>query len=309
MGNIWQREESAEISIKKSTTQREIIEICGFVIVGIIAIALWPVIFGFPLGAFLDQSYLQKAITYILFGLTMLGVVAFAILKLVTKGKVQCIIHDPEQGFFGKYSIVRNPIKLFLLSVVVFSLLGLFAVASNTFFTGVPQIIVPQDVSGVTLGFFAAEPPAFGETAVMLLIIAIELTALSFLLHFLNKGKKPNKHLFLVLAIVLLVLTIPFIWEAFHGLAYPGQENLLFATFIFGLIGVILTVSTFSFISWWVWHFMNNLFFELNKAYGMNTAFGTGDLTIMGITLLIDAIIITILVVWSAVEKKNKRGK
>ena len=241
----------------------ELIELLWIIIIGVIMSLLLPIVFGFAFGGFELGEFFEKFRTYVGIGLAgFLLLIGLKGLEIVTKGRgADCITHDPDSDYavLGKLSFVRNRWKLLLISIILFSFLGMFSAISNTFYTGVPQIVA-QQVSPVARLYYSAEPPAWTET---ILAIAVASLILTLFKRFVYK----NKEMPVFMSFIVVMMTTTLFWFGLHQLAYGGQEIALMSVLFFGMVGGFLTTATGSFIPWYIWHFFNNLYYALNKTY------------------------------------------
>jgi len=286
-----------KVGFRDKKLNREIFELLGIDLFFIFMAGLLPAILGLGLGGFLKSEYLGKCQFYPF--LFFSGLIAFNVLKLLeifTQGKVDCIAHDPEQGLLN-FSWTRNPIKLFFISLIVFSLLGMFSAYKNTFFVGVPQAMFPPETKNNIVNIlFSAEPAASSET---IFFTAIVMSGLfSLVLYFMRKKNwELNKGSYFV-TIIPLSLICGLLWMGFHSLAYGGQDVALWATFMFGTLGALMTFMLNSIIPWYVWHFCNNAYVSMNSLYG--------DTSILMITLVINLIIIVPFIMITIAKRKKK---
>ena len=49
----------------------------------------------------------------------------------------------------------------------------------------------------------------------------------------------------------------------FHNIVYGASEAKAIATFLFGYLGSTLTLLSGSFIMWYIWHYLNNIFAKI----------------------------------------------
>src|SRR3990167_3872186 len=90
----------------------------------------------FFLGGAEDPNNLLVFWTYVgTAAVFMMGLIAFALKRSGYKKNnlnyFKSLIHDPENGVLGKYDFIRNAGKLLLISLMIFSLWGIFAIATN----------------------------------------------------------------------------------------------------------------------------------------------------------------------------------
>ena len=174
---------------------------------------------------------------------------------------IKTIVHDPEEGVLGSLKTVRNPWLLLLATLILFTIplyfLGKF---SNTFFSAVP--FANQQITTFSNIWADSVFPALAEN----LFIFIPL-CLVYTWNFKANYRK-NRTGFYAINLLVIPLLFAFAWEFFHWKVYGSNEVALLSTFIFGLIGVLATMTTVSFIPWAVLHFLTNFMLSLKK-YGL----------------------------------------
>ena len=174
---------------------------------------------------------------------------------------IKTIVHDPEEGSLGSLKTVRNPWLLLLATLILFTIplyfLGKF---SNTFFSAVP--FANQQITTFSNIWADSVFPALAEN----LFIFIPL-CLVYTWNFKANYRK-NRTGFYAINLLVIPLLFAFAWEFFHWKVYGSNEVALLSTFIFGLIGVLATMTTVSFIPWAVLHFLTNFMLSLKK-YGL----------------------------------------
>lgn len=174
---------------------------------------------------------------------------------------IKTIVHDPEEGIFRGVKTVRNPLLLFLITVILFLVplyfLGKF---SNTFFSAIPFKV--QQITTFSNLWADSVFPALAENLLFFIPICL-LYTWNF-----KKNYRRNQGLFYAINLLLIPLLMAFAWEFFHYKVYGSNEVALLGTFFFGLVGVLATMVTVSFIPWAVLHFLTNFMLALKK-YGL----------------------------------------
>jgi hypothetical protein len=174
---------------------------------------------------------------------------------------VKTIVHEPEESLVGSLKTVRNPWLLSLLTMIVFLVplyfLGKF---SNTFFSGIP--FEAQQITTFSNIWADSVFPALAENLFIFIPLCLVYT------WNWKKNWRSNRGLFYSINLLLIPLLFAFAWQAFHWSVYGSNEVALLSTFFFGLIGVLVSMITVSFIPWAIMHFLTNFMLSLKK-YGL----------------------------------------
>lgn len=214
-------------------------------------------------GGFSDDLFLKRFMVYALFAIFGLGAIIFGLYYSLQKKKHILLIplHEPEEALgVGKLKVFKNPILLTLMAVLIF--LPIFFVAakfSNTFFSGIP--FRSQQVTSLGTLWGDAGFPAISENLLMYIPIILLLSLNAWIFMRMIKVKI----LYWFNNIVSIPLIMAAIWKWFHNLVYGSNDFASYYTFMFGYIGVLLTLITMSFILWFVIHFLSN--FMLSAKY------------------------------------------
>lgn len=284
----------------KGFVVHEVKEMAVFLVLGFIMAVVVPLSAGFAFGAFSESFVGGRAlqfgdflVTYqmyyifIVFGL--FGTLALKGAELLlTRGDSNiarqkspfpfavAYLHDPEKdgllyNLFAFMKLKLNPMKwslsmfrTFIIAILVFGSLGVFQVFTNTQFVALPQSVF--NVNNFYDVLFTVEPPAFAETTLAILFFSV----LMGLWAYVTSRFKIPVGVFWVIALLLICPFMGLSWMSFHGLVYGGSSVALFTTFLFGWIGSTITLLFGSFIWWYVWHFMNNLFAKLSQVVQAN---------------------------------------
>lgn len=252
------------------TQKRELNEFLKSVIIAIVLGGISVFIFFFVARGAEDTQYTQKMLIYLV--IFALLIIVFGIMKFYeynTKGlSAQTLLHDPDKpfAFLAKTSdFVRNPLKLVLISILLFSWYSfIISQLPQTAFvgkTGVPILKAPQQIyeSGRILSF--VEPAATVETWLYLvLFMGFGLTGVWFL------SKKNKKIYSFLVYLILIPLAILFMVQL-HKLVYGGQDIANAQVGIFWGFGTFITLATGSIFPFWVWHWFNNLYSGLAITY------------------------------------------
>lgn len=184
------------------------------------------------------------------------------ILSLALKKKdspIDVIINDPEAGY---QPLTR--IKYFrgwwmvLWSLLAFSFIGFLASTFNL--ESLFIYIVPsqqEQVSPIADILFNVEPAVSAET-----LLFLALLVLFPISKYLFQKTGINMSVFWFVIVPMLAIFIGFCWMIIHTV-YDFDETKRFGTFVFGTVGSAITMYTGQAIIWWIWHYMNNLFYRL----------------------------------------------
>ncbi len=251
-----------------------------------------PLIFG---------SFLVNFIIYLPFIIVSLFLIIFPIASLVTIKKGQHPATQPNAGFSRFFSVSfifepqngalyrlfegtglkgnSNPMRffngltgffrIFAYSIIIFGALGIAQILLPQLqVVGIPQLQV-QQITVTNTVLFTAFVPGWSETMTILFVLFFLCGVLAFFTSKLN-DKKLAMLLFFLIALTGVSLVIALVWAGIHNVVYGNSEAALLATLIFGYIGSVLTIITGTFIPFFVWHVMNNLFAVLAKLVSIN---------------------------------------
>ena len=141
--------------------------------------------------------------------------------------------------------------------------------------------------------FFAAEPPSFSETTMMIVV----LSALMGFNAWLCSKFKLGQGAYWIIGFFIVAPTIGAAWMGFHSIVYGASEVSLFATFLFGWLGATITIALGTWIFWYVWHFWNNIFARLRDVVEVNE-----DVVFLSIIALV-----MLLIFWISIELIKKK--
>lgn len=226
----------------------------------LLAITVLSGFIGFGKQGFNISTVLQQFTVYVAFGVgALLGII---ILEFIFRNIKK---DDNASTFFNspRFKFLSNPIKLLLLSLIIFSILGLLTTVfnQNTFFLGVGSLkeqFTPFDgilynwtlvVTSENLG-----AAFFGGFLVLLLYFAA------------NKWKFKDDN-FKYLSIIIFIIAFIAYGFILHQLRYSQSEPDLMRVIVFWGIGGIVTALTGSVIPFLAMHGMNNTFVELAQNY------------------------------------------
>lgn len=185
---------------------------------------------------------------------------------------LKTIVHEPEESVIGGWRVARNPLLLFLFSVIVFLPITLiFASVSNTFFSASPffsQSFLTNAVSGVG-NFFASLTATFSDAIFPALaenLFAFVLLSLAYTFVY-KKFYRSNQEVHYLMTLLVFPILFGVMWMLFHASTYSTSDVALRSTLFFGILGVFFTMLTMSFIVWAVFHFFTNFMIVLRN-YG-----------------------------------------
>jgi MFS family permease len=268
-------------------------EITFFIVFGILMAIGFPVIVGGFIFKGFEESFvagkpvafgtiLLNFIIYLFFFLV--GILGLPALKLremenvkpgenVAKQKTPnpmavAIIHDPIQdgalwnlgkslGFKDEKNPMRfskSMLRLFIISILFFGLICIFKT-----FTSIPNLTF-QITPSMSV-FFSAEPASFSETMMIIFVLSLLLGLNAYLV---SKFKLPT-FVYWLITLLIICPALGFGWSLMHSIVYGNSEVDLATTFIFGYAGITLTVLLGSFIPFYTWHFLNNIFARLKE--------------------------------------------
>lgn len=281
--------------------RNEIKEIAFYIALAIIMAIILPIFLGFVLGGFELSfqegrpiefgDLLVSFMIYYIFTIASLALILFPIMSLVLIRRGQHPATQPNPSFFRIFTVSfifapeqngflyylfettglkgrKNPLKgslsilrVFAISILVFSLLGIFQISFPQLqVVGIPQLVV-QQITPVTEVLFSAEPAAWSETMTLLFIFSL----LMGMVAWFNAKFQLGKGTFFLVGAVVIAPLMGLAWMGFHSLVYGNSEAALLATFIFGFFGSLLTLAFGTFIPFYVWHFFNNVFAKLSE--------------------------------------------
>lgn len=279
-------------------------------------------------------TYLSSFLTYIPFIIVSILVIIFPIAKLlmfrkgehpaVSKGKtlpkgwnwakiftISYLFAQEENGFLyflsnqtgstKKKNWMRwslNPIRLIVASLILFGIYGIVVVTNPQYaVSGVPSLVA-QQVTLTTEVIFNAIVPSLGENMLVLFIFMLLMGINAFLVQKTNLSKVNKLWTFYAVGFFICILT-GLLFGGLHTIIYGNEDVKFLATIVLGTLGSIFTLLFGTFIVWFIWHIMNNLFVTLREI----------------IVIKEDVIIITIISIvilaglWIGIELLNKKLK
>lgn len=312
----------------------EYAEAGSFIVLGLILTIVIPLWVGFSLGGFAEtfvagrpiqfgDFLLSYLIYYIFIVCALIGIPVLKLREMVlTKAGEHpanqeepeffnvAIIHDPVQDgalyqlseelkFTGKKNFMywsRNGLRLLVVSILFFGILGIFESAYSFSFVGVPQQTL-QQVTKLGAVFFSIEPPSFSETMLILFVFCCLLSVVGYFSSKFKWGKAGY-----YFGGVLMSFAVAGIWLGYHTLVYGNSAEAQQFTFFFGLSVCLLTLLFGSIIPAYISHVMNNLFVKLSEVFS-----GSNEDVILIAVLILLAILILWVGIEIAVHKYKKR--
>lgn len=204
------------------------------------------------------------------------------------------LFNSPGESPALPTSIFKNSFRLFFISFIIFSGLGLYSsyTHQSIVFTGVGTL-QHQFSATDNLIYSALIIPAAENLGAAFLI-----ASLVFLLLYLSKKYSWGKESFTVLSWILIPLATSVFGFLNHLLRYSSSEVALTSVVIFWFIGGLLTVISGSYIPFWCLHICNNLFFSLS------TQFSNENVLLW--TIGLEIVLIVLFVVFFIINKKPK---
>lgn len=306
--------------IIKNRLGYEIVEYSGLVLYVLTLAILIPLTLGLAFGGF--ESFTNKIAISFYYGFVILGLLGFLALeirayfqrKAIDKGIFSFpIIHDPDEKGVITFifdsmhlnfisNIIRNPIKFWLVTLIFFTFISIFAVQSNIVLPNAVPNIVAQQISPVAIIGYQIEPSSTAETVGGAFFFSILMGLWYFILK--RFGIKDKTTLIILLAIGVIFFIAPLFglsWMSYHTLVYGTSEINLFATFLFGYFNAILMGLFGSSITFFTWHLANNAVLALLKNLARETVL---------VNLIIFLVVLTIITItYISLTLKQKTAK
>lgn len=169
--------------------------------------------------------------------------------------------NSPGEGPSLLTSRFKNPIKLFLFCLIVFSLLGLVATFYKQTYFGVGTLEQQfTQVDGILYNWFLVVTSE-NVQAFMFGIAGI------FFLRMLARKYDWGKINFLVLSAIIFILLFTIFGVVNHQLRYSGQEQNILKVAAFWSFGGLISVISGSFIPFYVMHGINNTYVDINTLF------------------------------------------
>lgn len=289
--------EGAAFSYKNLDVKSKIKEIAIVVAFAMVIGGIWISFLLFVGGGININEYYQKHTFYssvLLYSAVFL--LCFSVLAILTKGKFDVVLHDPEQGILKDFPFLKNPFILTLIALGMGIVIGLFSALKNTFFVGIPpQTMLPElsiTNSELLKVFFSSEPAAIAETFLFLCFLSLITTLFNFLIVSKKYNGLSRKVYYILIPFISVIVGL--LWVGYHSIAYSGQDAALLSVFIFGFIGALVTLYTQTFLIWWAIHNTANAFVKLNELFSDDIikVYAVVGLLLIGLLLVLISLII-----------------
>lgn len=211
------------------------------------------------------------------------------------------IIHNPDMSIFymeEKKDLVKgfrwigSAKKLFLVSLILFAIVGLWSTVTNTFWTDLPHI--GQQVTELGTAVLEVEPAG---TEIFGLLFLVGLIMYTF--KYLRLKYNWDKIIYWVLTIPSTLLVGTSYGVLYHLFRYSESEKSLFGVAIFWFIAVWVILFFGSIIPLWLYKDENNLFQYLATKFT--------DEKILIVTIAIIFLIALILIFYYIIKKQKKK--
>lgn len=191
-------------------------------------------------------------------------------------------IHDPEKGIFPNVRFIRDPFRLILISLIIFNILGIFAVATNTF----ASRPTPGQISPLAEPFFQIEPASWAETLILLTAMMFITAGIRWVLERpfpnINKSTGGKTLTFFLGAAIAGFAFFP----GLHILVYGDTETDLLATMYLGGSCSMEIFISGSMIPCWVHHSTNNFYAWANDKFSDEFTYVIAIILILSMILL-----------------------
>jgi hypothetical protein len=253
-------------------------------------------------GGFDTPVILQQQSFYLSGGLFMLFIICGFILEFfIRKGDERygssvlfsSLGERPSMEIFKKFS----QFKLLFLSIIIFSILGLFMfVTQQASFTGIKPLSEQFTPTAEILYSSTLVPGS--ENLGLALVLLVTILSIRI---FARRGNWSSAN-FNIIVYLIVPITGAIYWIINHLLRYSGSETSLLTVFGFGFVMSLITVLTGSFIPAWILHMSNNLFYDMQRLF-------TRDSVIMLVGVVIIALIIIYIFIFRKGSKINEQQR
>ena len=246
---------------------RDIIRICVLSAVIIFVMVLTSQAVGLGGTGFDSQEILQQFWFYVgpAIGYLLGIIVLFIIEMIITEGDSQygnsLCFNSPGELPAVNLKIFTDWRKLTLISVILFSIMGVYAAFTRQTFTGIGTLSQQFTLSNSLLYKGALIPAAENLGA------AFGFAFFLFILRYYARKWNWGKAAFIVSAVFLALISFAAYGWINHLLRYQNVEIAMFNVLLFWMVGGLITVLSGSFIPFWIMHICNNLFYELSQHF------------------------------------------
>jgi len=258
--------------------------------------------FGLFLFGGVESELLKSTMYYAIGALSLLALLAMGIInKMVNDGQiseekwgwVNVLIFEPASSMFAdtpleKYLTFSNIMHFSIIFALSMALIGTL---TQTFFVALPAAEFQITETGQLI--LATEPAASTETLLMTVIMSLTIGIIDW---FIKRKGLPT------LTRIVFMIIGSFInmgvWVGLHFVRYGVQETSLIGTGLFGFLGSLISFMTGSPLTWYIWHFFNNLFLKAKNIFGSDTVV---------IVMIVIILVYTAYVVMSKVVKSLRK--
>ena len=237
-------------------------------VISIVTMVLIPMLTGFGAGGFESEAVLRKFWTYVGPGIAfLLGIIAVYIVnRLWLDDEVygnSVLMYSPDEppsvlSLLGKKGDI-GIFQMFLISLIIFNILSIFASLTHTFYLGIPQQQFTKfaDVSAGT------EPASTAENLGAIFVMSIVL----LLLKRFAKKTGMSKAIFILLAIILLTVSCMTYGFINHMMRYQSSDEKMIKVLGFWAVGGFITAISGNAIPFYVMHALNNFYYKIGEIY------------------------------------------
>ena len=164
-----------------------------------------------------------------------------------------------EPAIPGKF--FKSPAKLGLVCLGIFTIFGLYAAINHQTYIGVGTLQHQFSFVSNLLYSSLLVPPAENLGAAFFYAFGVLIFIICALIW------KWQKATYNTITIIYAVLSFGVFGWLNHLARYGGSDIAVFSVIVFWAVGGLLTVSSGSFIPFWILHLINNLFFSLGSKF------------------------------------------
>lgn len=196
-----------------------------------------------------------------LFGVILLFALEIAIKEKDSQYGDSVLFADTGKFPAAPLTFLKSQWQVLILSIIVFSLFGLFVAVTQTTFTGVGQLKQQFTTLDNILYSSTLIPAAENLGGAFLAAMII------FLVRKWARRSNLSKEAFVAILYFLIPLGMGVYGLFNHLLRYSSSDTALTTVFIFWAVGGLLTVMSGSFIPFWIAHVSNNLFIGIQSSF------------------------------------------
>lgn len=216
-------------------------------------------------------------------------------------GYLGSVVHDIEDSDLPInnpfLSWLKNPFIFIFIFFILSSIIGLFQVYQNTFFTALPER-VPQQITETVEGILSTIPSDL-EIYIPICIVGFLLT----LTIWMVKTKRLDKGISYLIIYLGLPLVYGLSWMGVHKFHHGNSDLALSYVFMFGIVSAYLFIIFRSIIPVLLLKITGNLYQYLNGAI-------QSDENILLITIVINLVVFLIFIgIFTAIKSIKKKGE